>query len=420
MNHQPLLCLYEDNRSAAFKPITYLRPVWDIRGGAFTFRERIEIALGSSVTAFLPIGDDTPRMADGTPIPANSDLLLLNGRAVFSRETLAHLLSATTPALFTINGGTAALRLSAGSRPYREFIADRLATPTGLPVTAIEGKLFDFIYELPRAGGVLIENDLQLRLTADPVSTTIGMGKQCLIADRNKLLIDRTATVQTGAVIENSDNLVLMETDSAICAGAILDTTNGSIWLGKGAVIEPGAIIQGPCYIGDHSIVRPGAKLADGVCLGPHCRVGGEVSKTTLLAFSNKQHSGYLGNSYLGEWVNLGAATDNSDLKNNYRPVTITIEGVDYDTGDLHIGSIIGDFVKTAIHTRLNTGTVIGTCVNLFGIDFPPKEIPPFTWVASDNMIEHRLNKALETNRVVMPRKGAHPRTGREADPPLL
>ena len=124
-----------------------------------------------------------------------------------------------------------------------------------------------------------------------------------------------------------------------------------------------------------------------------------------MLGYSNKQHSGYLGSSYIGEWVNFGAATDNSDLKNNYRPVEVMIEGEKVDSEDLHVGSIIADHCKTAIHTRLNTGTVVGVCCNLFGSDFPAKYIPSFTWFGSENYVEYYVKKALETIAVVMERR---------------
>ncbi|MFN8178249.1 MAG: putative sugar nucleotidyl transferase [bacterium] len=187
-------------------------------------------------------------------------------------------------------------------------------------------------------------------------------------------------------------------------AGAVLDASEGPILLGPGSRIMANAVVTGPVAIGRDGRVKPLGRVS-ATSLGPVCRVGGEVDGCILLGFSNKQHDGFLGHSYLGAWVNLGAATDTSDLKNDYGPVRVTLGGETIDTGDMHVGSLIGDHTKTAIHTRLNTGTVLGVCCNVLGADFPPKSVPSFTWGGDGAWSEYRIDKAMEVARVVMARR---------------
>jgi UDP-N-acetylglucosamine diphosphorylase/glucosamine-1-phosphate N-acetyltransferase len=152
--------------------------------------------------------------------------------------------------------------------------------------------------------------------------------------------------------------------------------------------------------------LKPGTRLLDGVSLGPVCKVGGEVDASIVQGWSNKQHDGFLGHSYVGCWVNLGAATDTSDLKNDYGLVRLTIAGEVRDTGSRHVGSLIGDHAKTAIHTRLNTGTVIGVSANVFCVGFPDRETPSFTWGGGADRQEYRLGKAVRVAAEVTARRG--------------
>jgi UDP-N-acetylglucosamine diphosphorylase/glucosamine-1-phosphate N-acetyltransferase len=166
------------------------------------------------------------------------------------------------------------------------------------------------------------------------------------------------------------------------------------------------SVLRGPVAIGRDCVIRSLSRLADGVSLGPVCRIGGEVDAVIVQGYSNKQHDGFLGHSYLGEWVNLGAATDTSDLKNDYGSVRIVVAGATIDTQSRSVGSLIGDHSKTAIHTSLNTGTVIGVSSNVFGSGFPPKEIPSFTWGGGGpDWQEYQPKRALEVARRVMERR---------------
>jgi UDP-N-acetylglucosamine diphosphorylase/glucosamine-1-phosphate N-acetyltransferase len=158
--------------------------------------------------------------------------------------------------------------------------------------------------------------------------------------------------------------------------------------------------------VGDGSVVRACASVYPGTSVGPLCKVGGEVQASVLQSHANKQHGGFLGHSFVGSWVNLGAATNNSDLKNNYGNVRAEIDGDSVDTGSASVGAVIGDHSKTAIGTRLNTGTIAGIFCSIFADGFPPKSIPSFSWGTRDGFVRYDLDAALDTASRVMARRG--------------
>src|SRR5690606_16982746 len=166
------------------------------------------------------------------------------------------------------------------------------------------------------------------------------------------------------------------------------------------------AVSEGPCFIGDHSVIKIGAKSYGQTAIGRWCKVGGEVENSIILGYSNKQHDGFLGHSCLGAWVNLGADTNTSDLKNNYGSVRVLLNGREVNSGRMLLGSLIGDHSQTGINTMLNTGTVIGVSANIFGGGFPPREIPSFAWGGSGGFEPFRPEKAIELARTVTARRG--------------
>lgn len=185
---------------------------------------------------------------------------------------------------------------------------------------------------------------------------------------------------------------------------SILNTTNGPIWIGRDAEVMEGCMIRGPFALGDHSQLKMGAKIYGASSFGPECRVGGEVNNSVILGYSNKGHDGFLGNSVLGEWCNLGADTNTSNLKNTYGEVKAWSYAAEAfaPTGQQFLGLVMGDHAKSGINTMFNTGTVAGVCANVFGSGFPDKHIPAFSWGGGAT---YALDKALETCRVVMQRR---------------
>lgn len=193
--------------------------------------------------------------------------------------------------------------------------------------------------------------------------------------------------------------------EGAQCECAILNSTNGPIYLGKDSEVMEGCTIRGPFALCEHAALKMQAKIYGDTTIGPHSKVGGEVSNAVLIGYSNKGHDGFLGNAVLGEWCNLGADTNNSNLRNNYGKVqAYHYPSKKYINTELQFcGLIMGDHAKTAINTQFNTGTVVGVCANVFDAGFPPKFIPDFSW---GNNATFELEKAYEVAQRVMKRRG--------------
>ncbi len=210
---------------------------------------------------------------------------------------------------------------------------------------------------------------------------------------------------RTGVYLMSSDNIWIADS-ARIDPGVVIDAQNGPVYIDENAHIFPQATIIGPAYIGRNCHIKIGAKIYEGTSLGEECKVGGEVKSSIIHSFSNKQHDGFLGHAYLGQWVNLGADTNNSNLKNNYGAVRVHVNGKEIDSGSTFVGLTMGDHSKCAINTMFNTGTVAGIMCNIYGADFPPKWIPSFSWGGSGGFTEHDVDRALTVARKVMERRG--------------
>lgn len=185
--------------------------------------------------------------------------------------------------------------------------------------------------------------------------------------------------------------------EGAVVDHAFINATEGPVYLSKGALIMEGASIRGPVYVGKNAVVKMGARIYGATTIGPNCVVGGEVKNSVLFANSNKGHDGYLGDAVIGEWCNLGAGTSNSNLKNTAENITVHLQGQKYQAG-LKCGVLMGDYVRTAINTSINTGTVIGISANVFGVGLTPKEIPSFAW-GTNTGETYRFDKVIKDIR---------------------
>lgn len=188
--------------------------------------------------------------------------------------------------------------------------------------------------------------------------------------------------------------------------GAVFGNHKGPVWIGANTEIEPQTYIEGPIYVGPHCRIKAGARLYHGSAIGEHCRVAGEISQSVFQSFVNKQHDGYLGNSILGQWVNLGADTRTSNLRNDYRDVKVKVGDRLVQTGEKYIGLMAGDHVKTGINTMFNTATVVGVGANVYGAGYPTHFIKSFMWGGPEGMKLGSLERTLETARVVIGRRG--------------
>ncbi|MBS1485997.1 MAG: GlmU family protein [Bacteroidetes bacterium] len=188
---------------------------------------------------------------------------------------------------------------------------------------------------------------------------------------------------------------------------ALLNAENGPIYLGKNSQVQEGAIVRGPFSLGEGAIINMGGKMRADTTVGPFCKIGGEVSNSVLFGNSNKAHDGFLGNSVLGEWCNLGADTNTSNLKNTYQNVKVwsyTKNELE-DIGSSNCGLLMGDHSKSGIGTLFNTGTVVGISCNIFGSGFMPKHVPSFSWGGTNDFKKYELPKALDTAERVMGRR---------------
>lgn len=209
--------------------------------------------------------------------------------------------------------------------------------------------------------------------------------KACIYGDENKVFIAKTAEIYPFV---------------------ILDTSGGPVYIDEGVKIFPFSTIIGPCYIGEKTQIMPGAKIREGNSIGPVCRIGGEVEESIFHSYSNKYHDGFIGHSYIGEFVNLGALTTNSDLKNDYSNVTVYLNGKPFDTGELKVGSFIGDHTKTSIGTLFNTGTIAGIMCNITADNILPKYFPSFIWFVNGKMMKgYGVEYAINTAKIAMERR---------------
>ena len=207
----------------------------------------------------------------------------------------------------------------------------------------------------------------------------------------NKHIGDYPIYIDKGAVVECS----------------CLNTTDGPIYIGKDCEVMEGSMIRGPFSMSDSSIVKMGAKIYGSTSIGPHCKIAGEVNNSILFGYSSKAHDGFLGNSVLGEWCNLGAGTNNSNLKNNYAKVKLwSYNSERFDSTDLQFcGLIMGDHSKSGINTMFNTGTVIGVAVNIYGAGFPRNFIPSFSWGGNAGFVDYNVVKMCDVADIVMKRR---------------
>ena len=263
--------------------------------------------------------------------------------------------------------------------------------PDALPRTA------DFAQSIGYSGPVSMLRNLWDLVEGNPA--WIAADVHALTAGRQSQPLDPSVTVL-------GSHAVFLE-PGAIVVASVLDAREGPIYLGAGSEIMPGGLVRGPFVLGEKAVLKMGAKIYGGTTVGPGCRAGGEISQSLLMANSNKGHDGFLGHSVLGEWCNLGADTNTSNLKNDYGHVKLYnhATGQLESTGRQFCGLFMGDHSKAGINTMFNTGTVVGVCANIFGGGFPPKFLPSFSWGGAQALQTQRPEKALETARRVMARR---------------
>ena len=386
------VCIFEDDQYRRFYPLTHLRPVAGLRAGILPQFRRIERYL-QGCQFCLSVRNDLAGTAavEYRDLPINivqkddgQALLFLNGR-IRDFGNLPELIKETRVSTRYVSGEeTAAVFFEAkslGGLPkvatpdtYSKLLEDR---PDEVAVHDTTATLYQGCWEFVE--------DIDREIAADFAFLETGSKKS------------GDVKVHERACLENPDDIYL-GSGVKVAPLALIDASDGPVYIGDNSRVEPQAAVYGPCYIGPNSVVVAG-KIA-GCSIGHTCRVGGEVEESIFQSYVNKYHAGFIGHAYVGSWVNFGAMTTNSDLKNNYSTIRVTINGEVIDTGSIKVGSLIGDHTKFGIGTLLNTGINIGVCCNLFGGSLiADKEVPSFRWGNTEHYDDYRFDKALETAR---------------------
>ncbi len=393
--------IFEDVGWRRLYPITLTRPAFDCRVGAVSLGRRLAAQLAQrdiKRVDYLCRPVLRPLVERDHPghrvnHDAEGDVLFLNGRLLCLGDALDDLITLLDKAVAVQESGELAAARVTGraASDFRRTLEEALAAggPSPLPrdhtVTGAPAgiRLVRHLWDLVKWNGEVLVDDFA-GVDASTPRAEPELAPGCQILHRDRILF------REGVRIE---------------AGAILDAGSGPIILGEGARVLQNAVILGPAYLGPRSVIKVGAKIEGPVSIGPQCKVGGEVEASIFQGYANKQHDGYVGHSYLGAWTNLGAATNTSDLKNNYSTVRIWTPGGEIDSEEQFVGLFMGDHSKTAIGTLTNTGTVVGMSANVFGAGFGPKHVPSFSWGGSGGIVPYDLEKALVVARRVMARR---------------
>jgi UDP-N-acetylglucosamine diphosphorylase/glucosamine-1-phosphate N-acetyltransferase len=382
MKHPPLI-LFDDAAAAHLGPLTLTRPVYDLRRGLFTIREQWERALGAAPAG----GPLRPHLEGLFPAPepgGAGERLWVNARYLPTPPLVAAIEQLFAGHLRCGDDLVAARADAAESAAWLQ---------TGRPEPRAPGREFDgeppprllHPWDVMRLAPAGIEAD------AAVVGWPPGRGPGC----------------HPTAIIDRPERL-WMHASAVVEPGAILLAEEGPILLDEGARVMAGAMLRGPVAVGQGATVRMGARIYGGTVIGPHCKLGGEVAATVFHSYANKAHEGYVGNSVFGQWVNLGADTTASNLKMTYGTVKMLDwpTGLEIDTGEQFLGTIMGDHCKTGINTMLNTGTICGVSSILVGAGFPARAVPSFKWVQPGAVTDYRLDKALLDMERMMARRG--------------
>ncbi len=386
------ICVFEDAGVKDLQPLTLTRPAFDLRCGAITLLERQERCLPSSVSMALirsELADlcrlNHPEMLVNAPnafsdAADNELVMLVNARWLAPAEIQplpeqAEIGVVGEQVAYAVIAAREVRNLTPALLTWRlkEWLHDLPCRPAG-------GRLMDYPWDLVESNGIALEDDLRhwwkMGVPEGRGISVHGPAERCLVA--------HTATIEPMVHI---------------------DTTKGPVLIDEGAVVHAFSRLQGPCYIGKATRIL--SARIDGGSIGPECRIGGELEASIVHGYSNKAHDGFLGHSYVGEWVNLAAGTQTSDLRTDYATIRMTVDGRSVETGLLKIGSFIGDHTKTSLNTLLNTGSQIGVFGQLLGSgDLLPRIVPSFCRYARGKLHERNaLRELFDSAEIMMARR---------------
>jgi len=375
------LYFYDDAQARQFEPFALTRPGSELRAGTSLVRRRWERVTGLQSAGFISSahlmqfeeGNAPPALTPKSEIPAGS--IVVNTRCVIPLD-----LNLERFDLLMCEGAACALRL-ARALPVSQFSdgsVDIGSIQTTLGGQRIKGRWINEVWDFIATLGDQLMEDIPLR------------GKS----------LEATAKISAAML---GDHGIFVEEGASIGPQVVLDASAGPILVRRGAVVAPFTHLVGPISVGRDSQIL-GDRIATS-SIGDHCKVRGELSTSIVLGHSNKGHTGFVGHSYLGRWVNLGALTTTSDLKNTYGPIQLWTPSGVRSTGQQFLGTLFGDHAKTGIGTMLSTGTVIGTGANVFGANVPPRAVPPFAWGDGEPYDTYDVTRFLVVAERVMSRR---------------
>lgn len=384
------ICIFEDEKYKQLQPLTYFRPSYHLKCGILSLHRKIrrnypDIRVELNTRAYLRSVIKQNHPDEIVEHIKSKIMLFLNGRILVDDNFHSQVPLEGPDELFLSNGNFIGARLTGKNLDYvSDSLKDVLSINDfpNLPRKEIEVNIIEYPWDL------------------------IKFNEQELISDFAKLtsINENKIHEYSGVYFLNKKNIFLGN-NVKIKPGVVLDAEDGPIYIGNNVTILHNTSIQGPVFIGQNSIVKMNATIYHNTSIGKVSKVGGEIENTIIHSYSNKQHNGFLGNSYLGSWVNLGAGTTNSDLKNNYGTIKVQINNNLIDSGRQFVGLTMGDHSKAAINTSFNTGTVVGVSSNVFGGNFPPKYIPSFSWGGSEALTTYDIDRSIEVAERVMQRR---------------
>ena len=387
------LCVFEDKKTSNFFPLTYSRPVYDLICGYTSLKSKIFKLFPTakhSLHCRSYLENITIRNNPGILVNSveNSECLFINGRVLADSNLIKLLSKKKREDIVYVSGDTVIAAFLSSTKLNSFKIGDSIDLGNFETVhkESIEQKTFNYIWDLINYNGEELNKEFEIQFNKKKNQKRVA-GK---IFEGVHLVEKKAIIIEKGAVVK---------------PGVVIDASKGPVFIDKNVEVFPNAIIEGPVYIGESTKIKSVATIYENVSIGKVCKVGGEVEDVIIMPYSNKQHAGFLGHAYLGSWVNLGADTNNSDLKNNYSTVKAYVNGKMIDSGSQFLGLMMGDHSKTAINTMFNTGTVVGFSCNIFGAGFPRTIIPSFTWGGAGISKIYSVDKSIETAEIVMSRR---------------
>jgi UDP-N-acetylglucosamine diphosphorylase/glucosamine-1-phosphate N-acetyltransferase len=361
----------EELTRANLLPLTFTRPVCEIRIGILTIKQKWDLVLETTVGYLTQ-----PYLSKKFPLRENANALFINGK-ICPNTALINAITDLKSNQALYQAGT--LLAYVGTSTDLNKTGDFQKIEFTPPIFEV-----NYVWDIFQKNGQAIQADFEL-LTENKSSQTLSPSNT-LIGDKNLIFLEAGAKAEA----------------------CIFNTQAGPIYIGKDAEVMEGSVVRGPFALGEHSALKLCTKIYGPTSIGPHCKIGGEVNNSVVFGYSSKAHDGFLGNSVIGEWCNLGADTNNSNLKNNYSHVKLFnyAQNKAIDTGLQFCGLIMGDHSKSGINTMFNTGTVVGVGANIYGGDFPTTHIPSFSWGGNSGFEKYRLEKLIETAERVFERRG--------------